>query len=103
MELRANGESLLLKAETAVVKGAGFMHGEIFVVPASSAKAGKPFTAMYKGAFVGFEGELADGITVTYGGEAAYFKDDKITNLKTGAVKIGHFVTNFGESMLLLK
>lgn len=104
MELKANGESLMLIAGAGgVQKGVPFMHGELFVIPASDAKEGRPYTGMISGAFVGYEEFLADGVTVADKDTAYITAEGKLTKTKTGNIKVGHFVENHQMPMLLVK
>ncbi|NGZ18033.1 DUF2190 family protein [Vibrio aestuarianus] len=104
MELRANGAKLTLIAGVdGIKKGVPFLHGELFVIPASDAKAGKPYTGIVSGAFTEFDALLADGVTVTDKDTAYFTPEGKLTKAKTGNIKVGHFVENFEELMLLVK
>lgn len=88
------GNTLTITAPTGGFKeGVATMLGELFVVPTKAAKENQHVTVYIKGNFEDFQDQLADGVTPNYAGEAAYWKDGKLTNLKTGAVKVGYFVT----------
>lgn len=104
MEEKASGESLTLIAGVGgVQKGVPFLNGELFVIPASDAKEGRPYTGMISGAFIGYEDHLADGVTVADKDTAYFTPGGKLTKTKTGNIKVGHFVENHQMPMLLVK
>lgn len=98
-----NGITLALIAPTGGVKeGVPYMHGEMFVVPTKEADEGQNFEAYRSGNYEEFESLLADGISPEFNGEAAYWKDNKLTTLKTAAVKVGYFANLHGFPALHL-
>lgn len=104
MELKANGEKLTLVAGAGgVTKGVPFLHGELFVIPASDAKEGKLYTGMISGAFMGYEEFLADSVTVADKDTAYFTPEGKLVKTKTGNIKVGYFVENSQMPMLLVK
>ena len=104
MELKANGESLMLIAGAGgVKKGTPFLHGELLVIPASDAKEGRPYTGLISGAFVNYEEHLVADMTVADKDTAYFTPEGKLSKNKTGNLKIGHFVENHQMPMLLVK
>lgn len=94
MRLGSNGFSLALKAPAGgVTEGKALMMGELLIVPTKTVKEGQDFEAYKQGNFENFQDQLADGVTPSYAGESAYWKDGKLTTAKTGAIKVGYFVT----------